>query len=93
MLYVDKPEAGCETLPITINVRIMTASLGRQAYNVLEAESGDTVREERVHLFNLCDKNVDSLTGIVVRSGNNDVEDTGWTPDIGNDFGEAWEKW
>jgi hypothetical protein len=94
ILYVDKPDAGCETLPDTISVRIMIVSFAGWAYDVLEADSGNTVRQERGGLFDLCNGSADNLTGIVVKTGKHekgDAEFSLWTPDIGNDFGEPWE--
>jgi hypothetical protein len=91
ILYVDEPEAGCGTLPDTISIRIMIVSTNGSAYNVIEANGGNTARQED-GIFDLCDKYPDTLTGIVVRSDNNHDELLQWTPDVGNDFGEPWEE-
>jgi hypothetical protein len=91
ILYVDEPEAGCETLPDTISIRIMIVSTNGFAYDVIEANGGNTARQED-GFFNLCDKRPDALTGIVIKSDSNHNELPEWTPDVGNDFGEPWER-
>jgi RHS repeat-associated protein len=97
-LYVDKPkDAECDTLPNIISVRIMIVSHDGWAYDLLEADGGNTVRQDTKvkYLFDLCDKREDKLIGIEVKTSNNIKQDAGlplWSPDIGNDFGDPWEK-